>query len=69
MHRPFCANERELQIIDGALTQLRQNEQAWETLIVARGLENSFGELKDRVRRSIQAGSTAGPFTGGQFRT
>lgn len=69
MDRPFNANERELQIIDGALSQLRQNEAAWQTLIVARGLENSFGDLKDRVRRTIQAGSTAGPFTGGQFRS
>lgn len=68
MERTFSANERELQIIDGALSQLRQNEEAWQALIVARGLENSYGALKDRVRRSIQAGSTAGPFTGGQFR-
>lgn len=51
----FTANPQELQVIDGALAQLRGNPQAWRALVVSRGLEDTYEHLKERVRRSIQA--------------
>lgn len=53
--RGFSANPQELQIIDGALAQLRGNPEAWRTLVVSRGLEDTYEHLKERVRRTIQA--------------
>lgn len=54
----FSANPQELQIIDGALAQLHHNPEAWRTLVVSRGLEDTYEQLKERVRRNIQAQGT-----------
>lgn len=61
----LTANSQELQIIDGALAQLRGNPEAWRALVVSRGLEDTYERLKERVRRSIQArGAPSAPGPG-----
>lgn len=55
VQQDFSANPQELQIIDGALAQLRGNPEAWRALVVSRGLEDTYEQLKERVRRNVQA--------------
>lgn len=64
-HGGFPVSPEELQLIDGGLARLRQDEEAWRALVEAKGLTDVYDSLKERVRRAIQDPAAAVPRRGG----
>lgn len=61
----FSVSPEELQLIDSGLARLRKDEEAWQALVVAKGLTDVYDGLKERVRKAIQDPVAASPRRGG----